>query len=147
MPRNIEAKRKYDLEYLRKNYERRLAANRRWRKKTGYKNDPKKAVEATRKWQAANPEKVRLARRKRQLREMYGITIEQFDAMLLDQGGKCASCDDALADTKHGRHIDHCHATGKVRGILCSGCNIALGHAKDDVERLKALIRYLEKHQ
>ena len=145
MPRDAEAKRKYDLEYVKKNYARKLELNRLWRNRTGYKPDPKKAVAATRKWQDANPERVKLTRWKRQLRKMYGLTIEEYEAMLRTQQGRCASCNDALTDKLHGRHIDHCHATGKVRGILCGGCNIALGHAKDDVERLKSLIRYLEK--
>lgn len=145
MPRNLEAKRAYDLEYGKKNYARKLELNREWKRRSGYKADRQKAIAATKKWQAANPDKVKLLRRKRQLKDMYGLSIEQFEAMYQAQDGRCAACADPLFDEPHGRHVDHCHATGKVRGILCGGCNIALGHAKDDTERLKALIRYLEK--
>ena len=63
--------------------------------------------------------------------------------MLLAQDNRCAACNDALIGRSH---LDHCHTTGKIRGILCSGCNIALGHARDDVSRLRLLIAYLEKN-
>lgn len=73
----------------------------------------------------------------------YGITEDDYDRMLKEQGDKCKSCKEASERTLN---IDHCHKTGKVRGLLCNNCNTALGHAKDDVERLKLLIRYLEEN-
>ena len=42
-------------------------------------------------------------------------------------------------------HIDHCHETGKVRGVLCAGCNLALGHAREDINVLNNLIKYINK--
>lgn len=144
MPRNLEKKRKYDLEYLKKNYQRRLEANRRWKQRTGYRYDKKKAIAATRKWQAANPERVKLSRRRRHFLTKYGLALEEYEALLVAQHNRCAACDDELV----GRcHLDHCHETGKIRGVLCSGCNVALGHVKDDIKRLMALIRYLEKNR
>ena len=74
------------------------------------------------------------------LRRRYGITGADFDAMVEAQGGTCAVCDGKP------EHVDHDHATGKVRGILCFNCNQALGNARDDIDVLHGLIRYLRRH-
>lgn len=70
----------------------------------------------------------------------YGLTGEQLDEVL--KPGKCATCD-ATENLK----IDHCHTTGKVRGLLCSDCNLALGMVRDSVETLERLAEYLEISQ
>ena len=72
----------------------------------------------------------------------YGLTPDGFDAMLAGQGGACAICSGQV--TARGWHVDHCHETGTVRGILCHQCNVGLGHFKDDPVRLAAAIAYLE---
>lgn len=69
----------------------------------------------------------------------YGLTVAQYDAILVSQQGRCAACSAAVRHLQ----IDHCHETGVVRGLLCPGCNSALGHARDDVARLLGLIDYL----
>lgn len=73
----------------------------------------------------------------------YGITVEQRDQMIADQDGKCAICLFELT-AGCGTHVDHCHETNKVRGILCINCNHALGKMKDSVEILQRAIEYLE---
>lgn len=79
----------------------------------------------------------------------YGLTIDTFATLFNKQGGKCAICDSILkqrntaTDRALNTHVDHCHTTGKVRGILCGGCNIGLGHFKDDPERLLKAANYL----
>lgn len=75
----------------------------------------------------------------------YGITPEQYQAMVDAQGGQCAVCGDVVADS--GLHVDHCHSTGKIRGLLCRHCNLALGNMRDDVSRLRRAITYLTKHR
>lgn len=94
---------------------------------------------------------LRAAGRKCQLQRAYGLTVEVYEALLLAQGEKCAVCALPLATVSDGfgtkktrPHIDHCHATGKVRGILCHHCNVMLGHAKDSTALLTAAITYLE---
>jgi hypothetical protein len=77
----------------------------------------------------------------------YGMSLEDRDAMLDAQGGRCAICANETPKSGKGWHIDHCHATGKVRGILCRACNIALGLADDSPERLRAMAAYLERHR
>lgn len=63
--------------------------------------------------------------------------------------GKCHSCEKEAPPMRGNRtkvlHIDHCHKTGKFRGWLCAGCNHALGHAKDSIEVLEKLIKYLKR--
>lgn len=72
----------------------------------------------------------------RQAARMYGISVEEVES--LRGRGKCDVCDGV-----EGLSIDHDHETGKVRGLLCRGCNLALGHVGDDVARLGKLIEYL----
>jgi hypothetical protein len=80
-------------------------------------------------------------------RRTYGISIEQRDQMFLDQGSRCAICKSPEPRWKSGWHTDHCHETGKVRGILCHFCNVALGLLKDNLETLQAAINYLNKEK
>lgn len=75
---------------------------------------------------------------------MYGITPEELKTMYDKQEGKCAICS-TEPTTKRGLHVDHCHETGKVRGLLCHGCNVALGSFKDDVQLLNNAIKYLKE--
>lgn len=75
----------------------------------------------------------------------YGITVADFIAMWTSQQGVCAACGDPLDRTSSNTHIDHCHVTGRVRGILCRACNHALGNVKDSIERLEGLVRYLRR--
>lgn len=80
------------------------------------------------------------ANRRRKLKYKYNITPEDYDKMYLNQEGKCAICND-----KHNKlNIDHCHTTGKVRGLLCTNCNQALGKVKDNIDILKSAIEYLK---
>ncbi len=92
-----------------------------------------------------NREKVTANYRAYHLKRLYGITLTQYNEILLGQGGACAIC--GGKETK-GRsehfHVDHDHATGKIRGLLCSGCNQGLGQFCDDTNRLRLAIRYLE---
>jgi hypothetical protein len=86
-----------------------------------------------------------LCARGRQLLRKYGITLADYDAMYAEQGGECAICETVETDVVKGRfHVDHCHETGKVRGLLCYHCNMVLGYAKDDTAALAAAINYLE---
>lgn len=79
-------------------------------------------------------------------RYLYGITEDQFAAQLAAQGGKCAICrTDDWPGKGNAPHVDHDHATGRVRGILCGVCNNGLGSFRDDPARLRAAADYLER--
>lgn len=83
--------------------------------------------------------------RARHLMTKYGITLEQYDAMLTEQGGVCAGC--GAEPTAISLHVDHDHTTGAVRGLLCFPCNAALGNAGDSAERLLSLAAYLVRSE
>lgn len=73
----------------------------------------------------------------------YGISVTEV--IRLRNIERCQSCRDPVEGKN--QHIDHCHTTGNVRGVLCRSCNVALGHVKDSTERLENLIQYLKKNQ
>ncbi|WP_344824736.1 endonuclease VII domain-containing protein [Actinocorallia longicatena] len=75
------------------------------------------------------------------LKRAYGLTPEGVAAMIESQGGLCALC-----GVKAAEHVDHDHRTGKVRGVLCFTCNVALGQLKDDAGMLLKAIAYLQAH-
>jgi hypothetical protein len=104
-------------------------------------------------WKDANWEKERDTR----LRREFGITLEQYDAMLAEQGGCCAICGQPpaivgyRASRRPGRPtrpilvVDHDHQTGKIRGLLCIHCNRGLGFFKDSPELLRFALKYMEE--
>jgi hypothetical protein len=85
--------------------------------------------------------------RRNHLKKNYGITVEDFDALLAKQNGRCAICgtDDPprYKSNRGGWHVDHDHSTGRVRGVLCPLCNVAIGHFKEDVNRMSNAIKYI----
>ena len=90
-------------------------------------------------WFAANPTRQRNSK----LKSTYGITMAEFDRLLASQGGRCAVC---RTDDPGGRghfHVDHCHQTGAVRGILCHRCNTGIGLLGDNLGSLLAAVEYL----
>lgn len=96
---------------------------------------------AARGWRRNNPD----GQRRNLLRSVYGISPDQFDAMLNSQDNRCAICKSTEPSGIYW-HIDHNHATNTVRGILCAPCNSGLGSFRDDPERLIAAINYLRMH-
>lgn len=77
------------------------------------------------------------------VKKEYGLTIEQVSEMSTAQNHSCAICDDPFNGTHH-TQIDHCHTTGKVRGLLCINCNWLLGKSRDDPSLLRKAAEYLE---
>ena len=74
----------------------------------------------------------------------YGLTLEQFDKMLVEQCGSCAICELPMMSYKDPA-VDHCHITGKVRGLLHDRCNLGLGQFQDDAAVLRKAIEYLAR--
>lgn len=80
------------------------------------------------------------------LKRLYGITLEQYNQMAAEQQHVCGLCGEKPTTQKR-MHVDHDHATGKVRALLCHHCNLLIGNAKESVARLRLAIAYLERHQ
>jgi RNase P subunit RPR2 len=98
---------------------------------------------AQKRWADRNPEKVKVHSRRTRLKLMYGLTIEQVEQMHVDQGGCCAICDQSIELWARTTHIDHCHDSKRVRGLLCEDCNRGLGCFKDSVDSLRKAVDYL----
>jgi hypothetical protein len=95
-------------------------------------------------WVKNNPDKYKAMKRRIYLSK-YGMTVESHAALWDEQGRTCAICGTDKSGDKKGWHIDHCHKTKQVRGILCGHCNRMLGGALDKAETLSRAINYLSK--
>lgn len=88
------------------------------------------------------PEKCKLADKNAYLKRSYGIDLAQYNQMFTDQKGCCLGCERHQTELNRTLCVDHCHATGKVRGLLCQECNRVLGMVQENVKTLKNLINY-----
>ena len=86
-----------------------------------------------------------ISNRRSYLKRKYGITLEQYDAMLESQGGCCAICRRPPRDDIS-LHVDHHHGSGRLRGLLCFSCNVTVGHMREERDRLRAIADYLDDH-
>ena len=77
------------------------------------------------------------------LRERYGMTISEWDALFESQGKACAICSTTESGSRNGWDTDHCHDTGKVRGILCNHCNVALGRIRECSTIAVSMLEYI----
>jgi len=103
-----------------------------------------KRREYDRKYRRGNPAAVRAVQRKAYLKRNFGITPERYTELEQSQNSKCAICHGVQPSGRR-LAVDHCHDTGKVRGLLCNPCNTAIGLLGDDPERLRAAVSYLER--
>lgn len=85
------------------------------------------------------------AARAHSFKRHHGVTREEADRMTEERNNRCDICGNEPSGKGHHPrlHVDHCHETGRIRGMLCGNCNIAIGHMKEDVEHLKKAIEYL----
>lgn len=151
--KHLEDQRAYQREYNR----RKRLEDPDWAKARDAKDrarNKEKRMEAFRAYLVKNPEKRELYRqrektpeakakkRERHLKRKFGITHQQFEAILFEQDGKCAICKVPQALVKRFR-VDHNHVTNEVRGLLCQNCNSMLGQSGDSVSTLAEAIKYL----
>lgn len=92
-----------------------------------YQQNKDKWVRARAKRTPAQRDRHNTYMRDYQLRRAYGITHDVFERMLCEQAGVCAICGQDKPAHMKNLHVDHCHATGTLRGLLCDRCNMALG--------------------
>lgn len=123
-----------------------------------YRANPEPARERAKRWNRENRERYdarmreyresgrkAISDRRSHLKRTYNITVEEYDEMLTAQGGVCAICGRAPRDDIS-LHVDHCHDTGDIRGILCFRCNNALGDFGHDGRLLQAAADYVNGH-
>ena len=124
-PEQVADRREYQRRYYAANRDR-LLMEQRERGQRNYK---------------ARPEAYQKRQRRNTLLREYGLSESDYQAMLSNQQGLCRICDRKMTHPV----VDHCHQTGRVRGLLCRGCNAALGHFGDSPVTLARAIRYLTK--
>ena len=124
--RNAEAKKEYNKKYQKKYYKK-------------YKE---RILKQSKEYYILGYKKIQA---KRQLERLYGLSIEQYNNLFNEQEGCCIICGVHQINLKRRLSVDHCHKIGKIRGLLCSKCNLVLGLFKDDHERFGKAQEYLRK--
>lgn len=130
---------------------KRVAAVQRvnaWREKNGrpYEYNAN-GLARYRKWRSENKRRDSEIHRRSKLKTLFGISEEDYEQLLVKQNGACAICEEsAFSDMTKRLSIDHCHTTGKVRGLLCGRCNRGLGLFKDSSGTMLRAVAYLESH-
>jgi RNA polymerase-binding transcription factor DksA len=116
-------------------------------KRKAYKNRSSAAIEHQREYRREWEKENRIRKEAYRIRSKFNIqTIDEAEALVRRREfGVCDSC----GSNPHRRlkHIDHCHVTGKVRGVLCNKCNVSLGLVNDNIDHLEQIIAYLRRHQ
>lgn len=91
---------------------------------------------------------IRLPERDRRIHIKYGLTPEAYEDLLKLQNGVCAICDkeENMSNQYSKRRlvVDHCHTTGRIRGLLCGRCNAAIGLMFEDITFLQKAVKYLD---
>jgi len=123
--------------------ERQKARNRR-----RYEKDGERMRAAAKAWYAQNKPRLNDLQRRWALKKDYGLTLEEYDAMVAVQGGLCGLCGQppqAYQTSRRKLRVDHCHETNSIRGLLCHHCNVGIGHFFDSPELLRAAADYIER--
>lgn len=127
------AARRWRLKYP----ERHKASKDRW-----YAKNRLRSLAKGRQWKIRNPERAREIARWAHLKHAFGLSKSEYESLVSLQGGLCAICKNP---NKKRLCVDHRHSDGKVRGLLCHGCNNALGNFNEDITIIHRLIEYLER--
>jgi|APGre2960657404_1045060.scaffolds.fasta_scaffold55603_2 hypothetical protein len=142
MPRDMEARKKYLEEYLKRPEV--IARRKETLKKY---NKSQKRLESVERYKKSH--KGLQNRRRGALSSKYKITEQKYFEILEKQIGLCAICESDSPGRKGSKNftVDHDHTTMEVRGLLCHPCNVMLGLAKDSIEVLETAIKYLKHHK
>ncbi|SRR5258706_2029549 len=100
-------------------------------------------------WREKNREWLSAKNRRNRFMRHFGMTVEQYEALAVQQHGLCAICGNEETTASNpgsvnSLAVDHCHATGRIRGLICHRCNHVLGLMKDNVVALRAAALYVE---
>ena len=111
-----------------------------------YRNQPgvrERKAQVAKRWYATHKDQHASAVKQGHLRRKYGLTVEGYEDLLIQQDGCCAICQDPESLAR-AMAVDHDHKTGQIRGLLCFDCNIVLGKMKDNPALLRRAAEYLE---
>jgi len=106
-----------------------------------------RSIENCRKWRLEHPDREAASSRKTKLKHKYGLSIDDYNKMLKEQGCCCKICGITVDVFGKNLVVDHDHKTGKIRGLLCNSCNSVLGYAKEDEKIMLNAIEYLKQHK
>ena len=108
---------------------------------------PKARATATR-WREDNYERSLRSDHNKHLLKNYGITVEDFERMVEVRANRCDICKRTPEEVGDNRRlsVDHCHNTGKIRGLLCRWCNTAIGQLQDSVEVMENAVQYMKEN-
>lgn len=81
------------------------------------------------------------------IKRNHNLSLNEYNIMLEKQNNNCCICGETLKTGSGGRAIDHCHISGRIRGIVCQPCNVTMGLLKENTETLQSMITYLELHK
>jgi len=99
---------------------------------------------SSRKARLVRGEELKKQVRNNYLKRTYGITLEEYQIILENQNFSCAICLEHIDNVLNTLYVDHCHTTGKIRGLLCSKCNVSLGLMKENTTNIIRMLNYLE---
>lgn len=99
------------------------------------------------KWRKENPRKVKAIDRKKYLKDEFNMTSAEYDNLLSSQNYCCKICGVHKDNVKNHLSVDHCHKTGKIRGLLCIKCNSGIGFFNEDKGIINKAIKYLEEYE
>jgi hypothetical protein len=125
--------------YYKANREKCIALSKGWAERNRDRVKARKALDYT----GPKAPGKRLRSKENALIRRYGITLQQRDLMLDAQGGRCALCTKDVVFKLGSAAVDHCHETGRVRGILCTGCNSAIAKLGDNVSGIERALAYV----
>lgn len=139
-----EERREYAREYRKNNREQCRESVRR-----SYEKNREERREYARRYHETHDEQIKAyrethkeERRNYHLKSTYGVTLEEYEDMVVKQDSKCKICGEFWDRL----HIDHCHKSGKIRGLLCNPCNRGLGMFKDNIGLLAGAMEYLRSN-
>lgn len=147
--KDLNARRLYHKEYARNHPD----LNRGWRiknkdhvkemSKQYYNSNKERYKQYSNKWRHTHSLEIKTKLKYRHLKIKYNLTKEQWQQLLITQNYRCAICSISI-DIKP--CVDHCHKTGRIRGLLCDSCNIGLGKFKDTIDIMEKAIKYLKEN-
>lgn len=126
----------------------RYQANKEYTKqrvKLHYESNKEECKKYAKEYYQENKEQVKLAGKIYRLRVRYGLSYDEYNALLEKTGGKCPICNVIFGKGNKRACVDHCHKTNKIRGIICSRCNKALGEFNDNSELITKAAEWLKK--